>query len=111
MRGCLTKRLLELEEAWNEEAGVDAMVNPVNICSFVAILREKSVEMLQNLMDRIQQDGDHFSKLLRKKTIFLIHPNLFSNVNSKIFFSKFSKFCSKKIKFSKPLPFPCRTKS
>lgn len=32
------ERLVEdEEEAWNEDAGVDAMVNPVKICNFVAI--------------------------------------------------------------------------
>ncbi|KAM0985973.1 hypothetical protein ACFX13_013431 [Malus domestica] len=59
------QRPLELEEeAWKEEAGVDAMLNPVNICHFVAILREKSVEMLQNFIDRIQQYADHLSLFL-----------------------------------------------
>lgn len=35
---------LEVEEAWKEQVGVDAMVNPVKICKFVAIffVRESS---------------------------------------------------------------------
>lgn len=35
---------LEVEEAWKEQVGVDAMVNPVKICKLVAIffVRESS---------------------------------------------------------------------
>lgn len=59
MRGLLTiERLVEdEEEAWNEDEGVDAMVNPVKICNFVAIFFGENISC-----DGIEQDSDHLSK-------------------------------------------------